>query len=400
MATSPKTTIALVGAGAEASGIDAALVAMPDIAVDRRENSLTRLNGTASELAATADVILFCPDPEAGLDLEVLRKLQRSPGRTAALVALTAPDMPISEARRLFQAGVEDVLPWTATPSELRDGLTRWRRPSLPAIYQPPPRQGRIVAVAQARGGIGSSTLAVNLADRLMDRKGLRRVARNRVVVVDLDLQFGSVASLLDAKENEALYQMAMDGTVPDGTFLTQALASTPGGLWLLSAPSKFAPLEALTAAQIGALLDGLAKQFDYVVVDLPRSLVHWVTAVLERTHRLMLVTDCAVPSIRQARRLLDLYLENNPALQVEVVMNQEHKPMIKSRHHVEASKLLERPFRHWLPFDPKAARKASDRGLPLSAVGGSALSKAVAALGRDTLAALAPQTSAQSRLH
>ena len=138
------------------------------------------------------------------------------------------------------------------------------------------------------------------------------------------------------------------------------------------------------------------AQQFDYVVVDLPRSLVQWVVSVLERTDRLMLVTDCTVPSVRQARRLLDLYLENNPTLQVEVVMSQEHKPMIRGSHHIEAAKLLERPFRHWLPFDPRAARKAADRGAPLSAMGSSALSKAVASLGRDTLAALARPATAQ----
>jgi pilus assembly protein CpaE len=122
----------------------------------------------------------------------------------------------------------------------------------------------------------------------------------------------------------------------------------------------------------MGALIDTLAKDFDYVVVDLPRSLVLWVAAVLERTDRLLLLSDCTVPSIRQARRLLDLYLENNPSLQVEVVMSQEHKPLIRGSHHVEAQKLLERSFKHWLPFDPRAARKAADRGVPLSVAGSS----------------------------
>ncbi|TNC58904.1 response regulator transcription factor, partial [Rubellimicrobium roseum] len=142
MTTSPKTTVALVGGSAEIAGIDAALHAIPGIAVERQPSSLTRLNGHAAQLASTADVILFCPDPAAGLDLEVLRELHRAPGRNAALVALTAPDMPIAEARRLLQAGVEDVLPWTASPADLREGLDRWKRPNLPALYEPPKRHG------------------------------------------------------------------------------------------------------------------------------------------------------------------------------------------------------------------------------------------------------------------
>ncbi|TNC58869.1 hypothetical protein, partial [Rubellimicrobium roseum] len=142
MTSNSKTTVALIGGSTETAAIDAALHAMPDVAVDRRPNSLTRLNGTATQLASTADVILFCPDPAAGLDLEVLRELHRAPGRNAALVALTAPDMPIAEARRLLQAGVEDVLPWTASPADLREGLDRWKRPNLPALYEPPKRHG------------------------------------------------------------------------------------------------------------------------------------------------------------------------------------------------------------------------------------------------------------------
>jgi pilus assembly protein CpaE len=78
--------------------------------------------------------------------------------------------------------------------------------------------------------------------------------------------------------------------------------------------------------------------------------------------------------------------------------MSQEQKPLIRSSHHVEASKLLERPFRHWIPFDPRAARKAADRGTPLSAVGSSPLSKSISALGRDTLAELARNVPAHSR--
>jgi pilus assembly protein CpaE len=400
MSTNSKTSVVLVGEGHEISGINAALHAMPDIALERRSGALTNLNGTATRLMSSSDIVIFRADFGEGLDLEAVRALHRTAERTALLVALTDPNLSLAEARRLLQVGVTDVLPWTISSDELRQHLDKWRRPNLPVVYEAPSRRGRIVTVAQARGGLGGSTLAVNLADRLIDRRGLRKTPRNRVVVVDLDLQFGSVANLLDVKESDALYQAAMDGTVPDSTFVSQALTSTRHGLWVLSAPTKFAPLEALTGNQVGALLDALAQEFDHVVVDLPRSLVLWVAAVLERTDRLLMVTDCAVPSVRQARRLLDLYLENNPTLQIEVVMSQEQKPLIRGSHHVEASKLLERPFRHWIPFDPRAARKAADRGMPLSAVGSSPLSKSISALGRDTLAELARNVPAHSRRH
>jgi pilus assembly protein CpaE len=192
-------------------------------------------------LASVADVILFRSDTP-GLDIETLRSMHRASDRTATLVALTPPELPLAEARRLLQAGAADVLPWTVEAEEIVSQLERWTHKSLPAVYEAPHRRGRVVTVAQARGGIGASTLAVNLADRLMDRRGFRKQPQNRVVVVDLDLQFGSVASLLDVKDSEALYQMAMDGTVPDTAFVANALSTTPQGLCVLGAPARFAP--------------------------------------------------------------------------------------------------------------------------------------------------------------
>ncbi len=106
------------------------------------------------------------------------------------------------------------------------------------------------------------------------------------------------------------------------------------------------------------------------------------------------------MPSIRQARRLIDFYTEENLDLNVEIVINNEKKPVIKARHHIEASRILERPFVHWLPEDPKAAREATDRGQPLSmAAKRSALAKSIIKLGRATVVELAKKEENQAAI-
>jgi pilus assembly protein CpaE len=103
------------------------------------------------------------------------------------------------------------------------------------------------------------------------------------------------------------------------------------------------------------------------------------------------LVTDSSVPSIRQARRLIDFYTEDNLNLKIDIVIGQEKRPVVKGKHHTEAAKVLERSFEHWLPFDPRAARESVDQGKPLSQVAGrSPLTRAIARLGKDTISALA----------
>jgi pilus assembly protein CpaE len=232
-----------------------------------------------------------------------------------------------------------------------------------------------------------------------MTKTGMfNKLPQFKVALVDLDLQFGTIASSLDIEPSDALYKMAIEGEMPDSVFIEQSVARHISGLSVLPAPAKYTPIEALRGEQIARLLDLLRADHDFVVVNLPRALVEWMEAVLERTDRLILLTDSSVPSIRQARRLIDVFTAEHLTLPIEVVVGHEKKPMIKARHHIEASNVLERPFRHWLPFDPKSARSASDRGVLLSiAAKRSPILKAIKLLAKSTLSALAAPAAQSS---
>lgn len=368
---------------------------MRNVTVEERSATLSEMNGTAVKLAAGHDVVIFRTDAVGENDLAAIRALSKA-RPAGVLLALADADISLADARSLTRAGVNEVLPYPVSAEEMHEHVARWteRAPVQPAIQAPVQtggggtRLGKVIAVSQARGGVGATTLAVNLADRLLDRGGLlRKQARHSVALVDLDIQFGAVASFLDIAPNDALYTLAMDGTVPDAEFVQRALTELPNGLSVLTAPARFAPMEALSGEQVGKIIDLLRQDHDYVVVDLPRTLVEWVGPVLARTDRLFLVTDSAVPSVRQARRLMDFYLDDNPALSIDVVINHEKKPMMLRRHHAEAARVLERPLETWIPYDPAAAREAIDRGAPLSvAAGRSPLAKAIGGLGRRVI--------------
>ena len=369
--TENSTHITLFAADtADGAGIAEVAAQVPGVTLTRKEMTLSKANGTAHRLAAAGEIVLFRASTGDGDELEAVRSLCAAADKGAGVIAISDADMPLSEVRRLIQAGVADVLPMPLDAGDLKAVLERMAAP-VAAPAQATGR-GKIITVAQARGGIGSTTFAVNLADALRGEAGLlRKVAQKRVAIVDLDLQFGGIASFLDVEPNEALHNMALDGILPDATFVQQALVRSKGGLSVLTAPTDFVPLDSLSPGQVDALLDHLALSFDYVVVDLPRTLVHWVQAVLNRTDRLYLVTDSTVPSVRQSKRLVDAYAEENPTLPIEIVVNFEAKPLVKGRHHVQAAKLLERELKHWLPPEPKIAREALDRGVPMAAVSG-----------------------------
>lgn len=387
--TQNSKTIVLVSKNDELNAsVQKALGELPGVVVEKYASALSELNGKAQTMALACDLIIFRTDDNTEEDLKALKSIQQA-GGTARLLALSGEDVTLSNIRRLMSAGVAEVLPESVTAEELDDQVRRLTVGRGLALAGPTIRQGKVITIAKARGGIGATTLAVNLADQLRGQKRLfRRHDPHDVVIVDLDLQFGTVAGFLDVTPSQALIQMAKEDIDPDETFIQQSLQETPSGIAVFSAPANFAPLNALRPHQIQVLIERLRTRFDYVIVDLPRAMVEWISPVLDASDRMYLVADTSVPCIQQARRLIDFYREENLSLPIEVIISQEKKPIVMNRHHVEAAKALERKFRHWLPYDRRTACEAADRGKPLSAISArSGLCKAIGRVAFDLIA-------------
>jgi len=359
--------------------------------------ALVDLNGKRANIAAHHDIVLFDLDQNNPESLLAAREMNAARAAGTILIALADNDLPLSKARELNRAGVDDVLPRHALDDEIIPQIEAWRArqsAQLPALWAGQATEGKVIAVAQARGGVGSSTLAVNLADVLQLRRGVfSKKATCKVALVDLDFQFGSIAALVDVEETDALWRMAMEGTVPDAAFVEQALTVSESGLSVLTAPSRFGPLNALKSEQVGAILDVLKKSHDYVVVDMPGALVDWIDPVLSRADKMLLVTDITVPSVRSARKLIDFYHAEHPGLEIEFVASYEKKPIMYSSRHRAAAELLENQISFWIPNDPKAMREAVDRGRPLVNIAPrSNIAKAFRRIGHEISAALPPR--------
>jgi pilus assembly protein CpaE len=237
---------------------------------------------------------------------------------------------------------------------------------NLPVKWQPP--ASRLILVAKSRGGVGATSVAVNLALEL--QKG-RRVfgtgARRRVALVDFDVQFGNVGSFLDLEDRGGALELLRLAEEPDPQAVRNAMLTHSSGLKVLVAPRMAVPLEALDIRRVESILSALMAEYDYVVADLPPALVPWLEPLLVRAMRLLMVSDLAVPSIACTRRVLDLMREDNPELPAEIVVSRERKPLIQRKVHREAATAIGLPLTHWLPDEPKLARQALDRGEPLA---------------------------------
>jgi pilus assembly protein CpaE len=163
---------------------------------------------------------------------------------------------------------------------------------------------GRVITVVSAKGGVGKTLLATNLA------VGLARASGHSTVLVDLDLQFGDVASGLNLEPEYSLPDTLRGPASSDTMVLKTFLTLHETGLYVICGPTSPAAADSVTGAEVGRLLQLLATEFDFVVVDTSSGLSEHVLAAMDQTSDLVLVTRMDVPGVRGLRKELDALTE------------------------------------------------------------------------------------------
>lgn len=314
--------------------------------------TLAQTNGGALRDHAFA---VFEVQTDNELEMAALRDLRQTVPETTRFLAVTAKAVTLATAKMLMDAGFEEVLPLAS----VRDTA-----PEVPVqIGKPEDRNGILVAISKTRGGIGATSTALNLA-ALLSRPS--EEVRARVAVVDLDFQHGKVGAMIDVEPNGAYMDLLKGKRPADSLFVSSAMLPYLDSFDVLPAPQAIAPLEALTADKLTAVLQELRKSYDYVILDLPVAVVSWIEVILAEADQVLMVTDTSVSSIRQARRLIDLFSEEHVSLPIKMIVSKEKQPFRQSEALKEASGFLELPFEHWLPRDDSTAKAAMTLGQPM----------------------------------
>src|SRR5262249_30968737 len=154
---------------------------------------------------------------------------------------------------------------------------------------------GRILTLFSAKGGLGATMLATNLAGALTD-------GGKRVVLVDLDLQLGDVLVFLDAASRYTIADVLHNLRRLDRDLLTSSLQRHASGLFLLAQSDHLEDADKVTAAQIPTLLKFLARHFDFVVCDGLRAFDELALATLDASDKVVLVVTQDVPSIKNGQ--------------------------------------------------------------------------------------------------
>lgn len=240
-----------------------------------------------------------------------------------------------------LRAGVRDIVDPGAQPEEMKKALERAATHSGPRVTQLPApgvpgaatQRGKVVTVASPKGGVGKTTVSTNLA------VGLAQRLPQSTVLVDLDIHFGDVASALNVTPEFTLPEMAHGPAAHDPLALKTYLHLHQTGLYVVPGSESPAAADAVTGKDVQNLLDTLAGQFKYVVVDTAPGLGEHTLAVLDQTDILVLVTSLDVPGVRGLRKELDTLRDIGLMLESRsVVLNFMHPSRGISVADVEAS--------------------------------------------------------------
>ena len=253
-------------------------------------------------------VVVFGPgvDPDDALRLAAVLDIQ-FPEVSMVLVAEAGPEL----AMVAMRAGIRDLLEPHADADVVRVLLVRAcqaadsRRRGTSAEAAPGSgRQGRVIAVTSPKGGVGKTTVAANLAI------GLGRLAPMSTVLVDLDVQFGDVAAVLNLVPEHSLSDAVTGAAAQDAMVLKTFLSVHAASIYALCTPESPAAADGINAEQIGHLLEQLASEFQFVVIDTAPGLGEHTLAALEAATDVVFISGMDVPGVRGLRKEIDVLSE------------------------------------------------------------------------------------------
>jgi len=314
----------------------------------------------ASALAARPDEYVVVvgsqlPIRDAATIAEGLRSTHPS-----ASVVLLRQELTTTVFSSAMEAGIPAVVA-EGDAQGLGTAVDRARR-TWEAIHGPSRESGdggRVVTVFSPKGGVGKTTLAVNLA------VAMAADTRRRVCLVDLDLAFGDVAITLQVIPQHTIDEAIGAEASLDFALLEQLLTKHPANLSILAAPMRPDAKDRITPALVGSALATLRRHFDYVVVDTSPGFDDAVLQALDHTDELVLVATLDVPTVKNMKMaietldLLDLVKGHR-----HLVLNRADDAVGLAVKDVEG--ILKMPVQAAIPTDIAVAN-ATNHGNPIT---------------------------------
>jgi pilus assembly protein CpaE len=323
------------------------------------------------------DTFLIDVRGTSGLPREIVAVRRQFPA-VGVVVLATALDPPaMLEAMRL---GITE---WVAEPwqtADLEAALRRVSRPTSPTSVN-----GRSVAIVGGKGGVGTTTLAVNLAT------SIRRASKEPVLLLDLHMAHGDTSVLLGVEPRFTVLDALENIQRLDEMYFRGLITPTKAGPDLLAAANR-PVMASMDVLRVRALVEFVTTVYPWVVIDCPRSDPAVIDA-LDQVTSVVVVANQEVTTLLGASRLAAILRQRCGQGRVKLAISRYDAQSEIERKDVE--RVLGGSVNYTLPSDYRVAVTALNKGEPLVISGSSRLASAIDEVGRDLAGIPAPPRDA-----
>jgi pilus assembly protein CpaE len=321
-------------------------------ALESYQGAATRIG----EIAPDLTIIALDHDPQPAIEL--IGAVTKANPHAAVLPASRNSDSALI--LRAIRAGAREFLTLPTDPVEVHEIIGRLLqgRAELQATAA---HSRHVVAVIGASGGVGVTTVAVNLAASLASDKG------QETLLLDLDLVFGSVDAALDIVTDHTLYSVLQNFERLDATLLKRSMTRHASGLYVLPRPQAIEEIAKVDPDTLQRLLGLLKATFGTVVIDTSKGLQPADTLAMEIADTILVVIQLDLTSLRNTARLIGLFQQFDGLVdRVKLVVNRIGSSDAEISQ-AKAEETLKMPVSWQIPNTTKVFQAARIKGVPIA---------------------------------
>ena len=308
------------------------------------------------------DVFLVSVEEPVARALQTIESLADAVPGAPTIVYSTMADA--ASVRRSMVAGARDYLIKPVKPEELVRSVhgvleqEERKRMRMAGQTTETAARGTIVTVFGAKGGIGKTTIATNLATALV------RTTGSTVVLVDMDTRFGDVAIMMDVAVEQSIADVARHLDEMDRDKIRDYLVQHHSGVYVLPAPLHPSEWRNLTPHHIQKVIELLAQSHDYVIIDTPGTFNEIIATTLEQASLILLITSMDIASIKDTALALEM-LRAASVSEDKVKLTINHCTSANSLREEDVQRVLEYEVFWRIPHD-LAVSSSTQLGQPI----------------------------------
>lgn len=231
----------------------------------------------------------------------------------------------------------------------------------------------QVITVFGAKGGLGKTTLATNLAVKLAEK-------RKKVVLIDLDLQFGDVNIFLDIDPTDTISELVQEYNAPNIDLVRSYMTVHSSGVHVLSAPKSPEYAELIAPEKVKSILSLVRTYYDYVIIDTPSFFNDITITALEASSLILFMSGLDISVLKNSKVSLSILDSLQQTEKIRLIINRAVD--MSSITLKDVGKLIDCPIWARIPSDYKLALTALNRGIPfVIGAPGSDLSRCITAI-------------------